>query len=293
MLPPCNVFKEAGSDKIYMALKNEINEQCKQAKEFVTALWEIAHPFVDPDVLDDFPNQFQARFWEIYLAASLAQVPLPLLKSKGRDGPDICILPNGAPRIWVEAVSVTPGTGCDAVPEAEYGVATEVPDEQMKLRLLSGFSEKLNKYNSYRKRNWVTASEPFIIAINDGMVASRFLDIGPPRIVRSLLPIGFEVLHIDTTTMKSIGSSREYRDAVAKKSGTTIATTSFLNPEYSGISAVIYSPVDAINRPLDNFAGALLLFHNPHASNPLPLGLLKKGTEYWVEDGQLKNRNWN
>jgi hypothetical protein len=294
MTHPCDVFEKSGNDKHYIALKNEINDQCKQAKEFVETLWQIAHRFVDPDVLDEIPNQFHTRFWELYLAASLVQVPLPLMESTRRDGPDICILPNGAtPRTWVEAVSVSPGTGGDAVPEAPHGVAADVPDEQMKLRLLSAFSEKVRKYHAYREKNWVAASEPYIIALNDGLIPTRYLDIGPPRVVRSLLPIGYEVLHIDTKIMKVVASSREYRPAVTKKSGTAIATTSFLNPEYSGISAVIYSPVDAINRPMDNLAGALLLFHNPLASNPLPRGFLKRGHEYWVESEQLKSKNWH
>lgn len=87
------------------------------------------------------------------------------------------------------------------------------------------------------------------------------------------------------------GTSYKYQEKVIKASGTEIETTFFLNPEYSGISAVIYSCVDVFNYPTE-ISKAFLLFHNPLATSPLPLGFLKKGYEYWVDE-HLKNKNWN
>jgi hypothetical protein len=241
--------------------------------------------------LEELPVQSHQRFWEIYLAASLLESGLNLQHSSGRDGPDICIKADDGSQIWVEAVTASPGRGNDAVQEAEIGTVRSVPDDQIKLRLLNAFAEKNTKHKRYREKNWVSPEEPYIIAINAAQVPSARLELEIPRIVRSLLPFGFQVLHLSRETSEVIGASYEYQGEVMKVSGTEIETTSFLNPEYSGISAVIYSCADVFNYPIE-ISKSLLLFHNPLATTPLPLGFLKKGHEYWVDE-HLKNKNWN
>jgi hypothetical protein len=229
------------------------------------------------------------------LAASLINAGLSLDQSSGRDGPDICIKVAES-RIWVEAVTASSGQGDDAVQKAELG--GDVPDSQIKLRLLNAFAEKSKKYKKYRERNWVGVKDPYIIAINAAQVPSANLEREIPRIVRSLLPFGSQVLHLNRETSEFVDTSHEYQGEVIKASGAEIETTSFLNPEYSGISAIIYSCADVFNHPID-ISHSLLVFHNPLALNSLPLGFLKKGHEYWVEgyeywaDWHLRDKNWN
>ena len=285
------LFKENGTDEIYCAIKDEINSRCREAKIFVESLWGRAHKYLDPDILKELPTQFHQRFWEIYLAASLLEVGLNLQESSGRDGPDICIKADSGAKIWVEAVTVSPGEGIDAVREAEVGTARSVPDDQIKLRLLNAFSEKSKKYKRYREKSWIGSEEPYIIAINAAQVPSVTRELDIPRIIRSLLPFGFQVLYSSEETSRVTEISYEYQGKVIKASGTEIETNCFLNSEYAGISAVIYSCVDAFNYPTE-ISNDILLFHNPLATNPLPLGLLKKGCEYWVDE-HLKNKNWN
>jgi hypothetical protein len=287
-----SIFRTHGTDEVYCAIQDEINSRCHEAKIFVEELWSKAHKYLDADILQELPVQFHQRFWEIYLAASLLEAGLSLQHSSGRDGPDICIGADDGSKVWVEAVTASPGQGNDAVQKAELGVSRTVPDDQIKLRLLNAFDEKSRKYKRYRERNWIGSEEPYIIAINAAQVPSATRELEIPRIVRSLLPFGFQVLHLSRETLELTGSSYEYRGEVIKASGTEIETTSFLNPEYSGISAVIYSSVDAFNHPTE-ISKALLLFHNPLATNPLPFSFLKKGYEYWVEEQHLKNKDWN
>lgn len=286
-----SIFKTNGTDQVYCDIKDEINSRCQESKIFVEELWGKAHKYLDSDILKELPVQFHQRFWEIYLAASLLEAGLDLQRSRGRDGPDICIKADDGSTVWVEAVTASPGEGNDAVQEAEIGTVISVPDNQIKLRLLNAFAEKSKKYKCYRKKNWVSSEEPYIIAINAAQVPSASLELEIPRIVRSLLPFGFQVLHLSRETLEVTETSYEYQGQVIKASGTEIETTSFLNREYSGISAVIYSCVDAFNYPTE-ISKALLLFHNPRATTPLPLGFIKKGYEYWVDE-HLKSKNWN
>lgn len=286
-----SVFELNGTDEVYRALKDEINSRCQEAKMFVEELWRRTHNYLDPDVLVELPIQFHQRFWEIYLAASLIDIGLQLEQRPRRDGPDLCIKTTSESRIWIEAVTASSGQGNDAVQEAESGVVRDVPDDQIKLRLLNAFGEKSKKYKSYREKNWVGPKDPYIIAINAAQVPSATAEREVPRIVRALLPFGHQVLHLDRKTLEVVGTSHEYQGGVIKASGTAIETTSFLNIEYSGISAVIYSCVNVFNHPTE-ISRALLLFHNPLALNPIPLGFFKKGYEYWV-DWHLRDKNWN
>lgn len=292
MLNKSNIFEADGTDKFFNALKNEVSPWCAEAKVFTQNLWEKTHRHLDSDLANELRTQFHQRFWEMYLVAALLDAGKEL--DEGRSaGPDICIKSADLPKIWLEAIAPLSGSGADAVQEAQPKVVRSVPDEQIKLRLLHAFDEKYKKFKKYREKSLVSDDEPCVIAINAAQVPSASLDDDDvPRIVGSLLPFGNPVVTVSRHTLEVIDSSYAYKDGVFKASGTQIPTTSFLNHEYSGISAVIYSSVDVLNFPQELSRG-LLLFHNPLARNPLPLGFLERGYEYWVEDEDLKNKNWN
>ena len=285
-----NIFAKSGKDSIYNSLKNEINPRCKESKLFVESLCDKANKYVDKNFLIDLPDQFHQRFWEIYLATSLLEIGKNLEPNDRNYGADICISSDDDSIIWVEAVTVSLGQSEEA--QEKEDEAMDVPDEQIKLRLLNAFSVKSEKYKHYRRKNWITDKEPYIIAINAAQVPLSSCEREIPRIIRSLLPFGDEVLYFDRETLKTIKSIHNYQGVVIKKSGTEIETTSFLNIEHSGISAIIYSCADVFNYR-SRIGESLLLFHNPKAMNPLPLGFLKKGCEYWIEDQHLRSKNWN
>jgi len=293
MLNVSNIFEADGTDEFFNALKNEGRPWCIEAKVFTQNLLEKTHIYLDSDLINELRTQFHQRFWEMYLVAALLEAEKELEKGRS-EGPDICIKFPDLPRIWVEAIAPIAGIGGDAVQEAPPKVVRSVPDEQIKLRLLHAFDEKFKKFREYKKKNLVCDAEPCIIAINAAQVPSARLDNDDvPRIVGSLLPFGNPVITLHRDTLEIIDSSYAYQEHVVKKSGTQIPTTSFLNPEYADISAVIYSNADVLNFPEELSCG-LLLFHNPLARNPLPLGFLKRGYEYWVDDDdELKNKNWN
>jgi hypothetical protein len=292
MLNKTDIFEADGSDKFFNALKTEGKPRYTEAKVFTQNLWERTHSYLDSDLANQLRSQFHQRFWEMYLVASLLDAEQELEKGRS-EGPDICIKSADLPKIWIEAVTALPGTGEDAVPKAQLKVVRSVPSVQIKLRLLNVFDTKFKQFKKHGEKNLICDDEPYVIAINAAQVPSASLDNDDvPRIVSSLLPFGSPVITINRHTLEVIDSSYSYQDSLSKTSGTQIPTTSFLNPEYSGISAIIYSNVDVLNFP-EELSHGLLLFHNPLARNPLPLGFLKRGYEYWVKDDELKNKNWN
>jgi len=284
------LFTEKGTDEVYESIRKKINGRCREARVFVDELWCRVGQFLDPDFSSKLRLQFHQHFWELYLAAALQDSGLRLEKQGHVKGPDI-LLQDANQRTWVEAIAVEPGNGADAVTEATPGEVHDVPDDQIKLRLTNALDEKFRKYQHYINKSFVSDSDPFIIAVNAARVPSARKERELPRIVRTLFPIGYEVLHIDKETLKLAGSNYQYQSQVLKRSGTGIPTTAFQDSRYKGISAVIYSCSDVFNYP-DILGSDCVTVHNPLARNPLSRNLFQRGSVFWV-DWHLRNHRWS
>jgi len=260
-------------------------------------LWRSFQSYADEHFLIEIRNSFDERFWEMYLVCTLLEKGFCL--SCPKPGPDI-LIETGDKKIWIEAI--TPGPGAEAspdkVPDLVYGasVAQAVPDEKIILRLRSAVEEKYNnKFNQYRQQNSVGENDVFIIAINGCQIPHSIADRHPPRIVRSVFPIGNEQVVIDKNSMEIIETGFEYRDKVQKNSGAGISTNIFLEAGCDKLSGIIYSRVDAGN-PTFRMGQDFIFIHNPLAVNPLPKGFLKFGEEYIAVDKgdeySLQIKNW-
>ena len=283
-MPP--FFTSAGADPAYEALRLGGHANAVAARQEFEPLWAAAAPFLDSDLPRNATMQFQQAFWEVYLAAALLAMGKRLISRdrRGEGGPDIF---QADPDVFYEAIAVTPGTSADRVEEAEPLVPRPVPDDQVSLRLASGLAEKLAKYLRYRKSGLAPPGHPFVIAINAGGVPSAVLERSIPRIVRTVFPVGDEVLHLDPTTNKITGVSYEYRPWIAKKSGAHVPTSFFESEGIHGISAVLYSAVDPCNVPSE-LGADFVLVRNPRAVNPLPPRSLPRSREFWVEGDRLR-----
>ena len=63
-------------------------------------------------------------------------------------------------------------------------------------------------------------------------------------------------------------------------------TDIFMNKDYAGISAVLYSYMNIVNRP-KTMGFEVHVVHNPLADNKLPSGIFPFGTEWWMENDTL------
>lgn len=153
------------------------------------------------------------------------------------------------------------------------------------LRYRNSFDEKHRKLLGYLRDGVVTNDEPFVIAINGGLLRFPESDAHMPNIVRAFLPIGQREYQ---APFSAEGVSDEFRvhypyqPLLEKKNKGTVPTTVFTDPENAGVSGVLFSPSAIWNAPA--VAGSETVFlHNPHARNPLPRGTLKFGREYWID----------
>src|SRR5579871_2856559 len=145
---------DVGTDPMYNDVRNppsDAAEPLLNGREFCDRLWRRSADYLDADLPRKASQHFHQAFWEMYLAAALLANGLPLVSRSQRKnpgfGPDLQITPN----IWVEAIAVTAGSGPDAVPDRskDFGKAHSVPDRELRLRLVSGMTEKRNKCESY------------------------------------------------------------------------------------------------------------------------------------------------
>jgi len=253
---------------------------------FVESLWQMYRPYADTNFRSDARHHFNEQFWEMYLGCTLLEHGFRI-SSGGSIGPEFYSTIQHQ-RCWFEAIAPSAGCGPDAVPDVRYGapVATQVPADEIILRLRHGIHEKHQKYSHDCKAGVVVSDEPYIIGINSKRIRTILSDPEIPFIVKSVLPFGDLTVVIDIHEHRIVDSFHSHRDVITKQSGSPVSTDVFENPVYAGISAVLYSNVDAANYP-DLFGADFKVVHNPMAANPIPRGILNFGVEYWVEDGEL------
>jgi hypothetical protein len=262
------------SCQLYKNVFEAETEMMVAAKKLCIELWEIYEPFADEHFIQEIRSDFSARFWEMDLACFFLKQSRNMTCPK--PGPDIKI----DDRIWIEAISPTQGANDNPnrVPDIVMDEAHQVKGELIELRYTAAIVEKFNKYRSYLRKGIIKDDEPYIIALNSSQIPHAELDDGIPRIAKSLLAIGREYVTLDRETHKPIGSGHHHQQSIRKQSGSEVATDTFLDPNYAGISAVLYSNSDLVNRAGKDGQGFLLV-HNPLAKNPVGEGFLRTGSE--------------
>lgn len=278
------------ADEIYLAMRDGRADFQIAGRQRIEVMWQQCAEFLDPDLDQKARKAFLNAWWELYVASTFSTNGFPLVprarRVPSKDGPDL----QTKDRIWIEAVAPGPGVGADGVPIRRFNSgAHTVPDEQLKLRLRNAIEEKHKALIRYEERGWVKPDEPVIVTIGGAAMGYQWLEREIPRIVRAVLPIGHQVIHLEPTTAKVVGTSHEFTATIQKTSGSVVSTDIFTSDSYKRISALIYSDSDPVNfpdRPGADFVGIL----NPFARAPVSRGYLSFLNEYWVEGDMLHRR---
>ena len=280
-----DLFKRGinAQDQTYNNLRDSKKNWRIEARRFCEQLWQNFYPYADNHFLIEIQRDFYSRFWEMYLACSLMEMGAKIFCPK--PGPDIGIDTNNG-TIWFEAVA--PGAGApnskDRVKIHKDFEDYNVPEEQIILRYRNAIYEKYNtKYFEYIEKGIVKKDDPYVIAINGCKIPSSRTDINPPRIVRSILPIGFPQVTFDKKSNIITNQTYQYRDRVTKNSGSDVSTKIFFNDFYNNLSAILFSNVDPTNRS-KLFGQDYILTHNHRANNPVQKAIIKRGVEYRVKE---------
>jgi hypothetical protein len=250
-------------------------------------LWEIYEPFADKNFYSEIKRQFGPRAWELYIGATFVKRGNTLNKHID-SGPDISLSMNSN-NVLVEAIAINKGTSPDKVPEVEFGKLMDVPEEEMMLRITTGFSKKYKKHLVDIDKGVVSRNDSFVIAIN--RAGTDFLDAQIPLILKCLFGIGYQTLTIGKS-VKAVKDESNWtqRNSITKANGEIIPMTYFNDPEYGLVSAVIYCTKDIINGPIDqkDLGDDCVIVFNPFAKNPIPFDFLKFGEKWTKVGNQVK-----
>jgi len=257
----------------------------KRIENHLLKLWCNFHSLADNHFLDEFcsgnEETFYQRYWEMALGNHLLSLGC-VVQSSGV-GPDFK-LSSKTQTIWVEAVTPNPGTGKNQIPPRTFGELRQVPSDEILLRWSSAFQAKCDKRNSYIKKGIIAETDPFIIAINSGLLdqpnsngISQY-----PYALEVVYPIGSQQLSIPPDNPKIATSSLQYRPEIANANGSLVRTDIFLNQKFAGISGLLASTERPFDVPLKN-QSELVFVHNHYAYSPISEGVLGVPVEYSIK----------
>ena len=255
-----------------------------EARQFIDLMWNKYKPLADSNFRTDAKNHFQERFWEMYLAVSLAEKGLNLFRVGG-EGPEF-YFEHGGKRVWVEAITPGPGTGSDHVPELQLGVVNAVPTEKILLRFTHALVTKQEKYLKALAKGIVSENDAYLLAINSREIRHTLLESTMPSFIKAFLPIGSLAVAIDPNTRDVVESSYQYRGHIEKLSGENVSTRAFLDSEFAFCSAVLHSSADCLNRPTE-FGGDFCVLHNPVATYQIDQIVFSGSRQFSVQDNEL------
>ena len=278
-----SLFEDGGPENsLFEAIRTGVRPPEVETRQRADAYWSTFEPFADRNFASEFRIHSHERYWEMYLTCLLLEQGRPIECPK--PGPDILVdEPSG--RIWIEAVAASRGASesPDRVPDFDYGVAFEYPEEQILLRYRTAIDQKHGKFDKYATDGIVASSETCVVAVHaGGTPLASSDDEEVPRIAQAVFPFGEIFVQLEATTGTVIRSGREYRPAIAKSSGSVVSTDLFLDPQYAAISAIFFSSAGISNPPIAPGAD-IIVVHNPLATNPLERGWLGCGAEYVLE----------
>jgi hypothetical protein len=276
---------DEATDPGYRNIRDAKKGPLQLARWHCRYLWMFFERHADKEFRIELRKTFDARYWEMYLTASLIFAGYSVTCPK--PGPDVGILYKGQ-RIWFEATSPTCGAPDkpDSIVEALNG---KVPEEKITLRYLNSISTKYNEqYVNWLKNRVVSDKDAFVIAINPWAIPFDHTDTNPPRILQAGYTVGAPYVEVDPTVMKAVGSGYHFRSIIKKapkKAGARseeIPTDVFQLENYRRLSALLCSRVEAANRP-GKMGGDFQLAPNPHAAVLLPKGFRLRGVYFDVK----------
>ena len=169
-------------DQGYMNLRARQNRTEQEIADMPEAMWRRYEPYADPDFADQFAQDPEARFWEMYLGCALLDAGKTLVPTADRPDaggrPDICVV-DGERRIWIEAIA--PGVGdspADGIPQIvpinQGGSLQAQPVRQIHLRITSALLTKRNAWqDTGSKGSSAMRILAWLLSVRRGLVFMR------------------------------------------------------------------------------------------------------------------------
>jgi hypothetical protein len=148
----------------------------------------------------------------------------------------------------------------------------------------------VNKYNEALQKEIIDANDLYLLAINSRGIPHAPYGNTMPFFVQAFLPFGNLACDVDTETGKIVETYYQLQPReCCKNERAAVSTTTFLNSEFSFVSAVLHSAVDCVNHP-DILGDDFSILHNPTAASPLDGLAFDWCEQILYQDGKLERR---
>lgn len=271
-----------------------LKKNFRDVRSKINQMYKEVHKYI-PD--SHFENQVQENFhgayWQLYITWVFHKYGPSKLIIPGSDGPDI-VLEDGT---IIEAVSVTPGKG-ENRPETLWedmknvgGGIVKDPNPKIVLRISNAIDEKKKKYRGWVKKGIVKADQPFIIAINAGMVSPDVLPHANEFSYGAKTVYAMGSLYLAMPRDQKNGwpdpdrviTRLQYSPTKIKHNGSEVESDWFLKSDHKEISGLIFSPSHYLIAFPYSHTGDIEYLSNGFAKNKLPLRFIR-GIQYsWME----------
>ena len=238
------------------------------------------------DVVGRFRREFHSVAWELYLRAVFLDAGLTLHPTSA-EGPDLCI-DLGGRRVFIEAVTVGPGTGANRIQHWRDAGATSgalYPIEGLLLRIRSALDDKLAQLRRWQQSGVLPPDAAVMIALNHGLIVDSDLhdEDGVPAFVKAVLPVGELAILIDPYRRGASSEEiRLHRERLRTANGAAVSTRLFFEPESASLSALLVARQLVWNLRWEAERD-LLLLHNWRPTSAIARGALPVRTEMWLE----------
>ena len=114
----------------------------------------------------------------------------------------------------------------------------------------------------------------------------------PPLFVQAFLPIGPLVVPFNVTTKQREEAFYQHREVIAKLSGKSVSTRTFLDEDATFCSVILHSGVDCANYP-SRFGADFAILHNPNARSPVGVTTFAWCEQFVVQNDRLNRLSPN
>ncbi len=250
-------------DPLWAKIKDAVNPRYAEVRDKLQCMWETYEQYGDKNFRKEFALHTHQRFWEMYLASNLIEQGKNLVPRKGRDPSRPDILIEEERRIWIEAVSPTPGAveHPDKVnPLLVDDESHSVPVERLLLRATSQLCGKNERFRQYRDDGIVAEGDICIIGINCGDMEGFEL-LSANYIANAFYPTRSKIWGEDSWTWYAPCQ-------LPKGNGEIVQASLFTSSTFSFITGAIFSSnsISSLLKAETDFR----YFPNPRSSRSLP-----------------------
>jgi hypothetical protein len=271
-----DVAKTQAQHPVYKMIRNGEYE----AERKVLLDWSKGFEDRDGKFCHEFQTSFEPCLWELYLYAFLKEINAK--NDFGFDAPDFVV--SAREEFCIEATISAPAQG--ESPAYEYAMDA-LPDDfnhfnqQATIRFCNSFTSKVRKLRERYSKLPQSQNKPFVIAI-----ASFDRPFSHMSAMRPVIAALYGLYHDEMQTIES-GSNKivSYNvNSVVKNENANIELGYFCTPEYSDVSAVIFSSLATWGkvRALADNPEAMTIYrtYHPNPGHVHPIIKLAQKSEY-------------